>query len=75
AQSILQKNCAICRRSFSYLRCNECETDQTSASGYSWCMPSLSKCGHLYHFHCFSRWLKTRWQKCPADDCKWKLRK
>ncbi|EFN89180.1 RING-box protein 1, partial [Harpegnathos saltator] len=70
---ILRRKCAICRRNFSYSYCVECEADYTSGIKYG-CIINRSMCGHFYHTHCFSRWLKTEWQKCPVDDCKWKLK-
>jgi RING-box protein 1 len=59
--------CAICRMHLMDL-CVECQSQGTATVDD--CSVAWGACNHPFHFHCISRWVKTR-MTCPLDNREW----
>ncbi|KAH8255666.1 hypothetical protein KR038_008121, partial [Drosophila bunnanda] len=68
AWDIVMDNCSICRNQNLELciECQACESLDTRQE----CPVAWGTCNHAFHFHCISRWLKSR-ALCPLDNKEW----
>ncbi|KAH8233647.1 hypothetical protein KR026_010951, partial [Drosophila bipectinata] len=72
AWDIVVDNCAICRNHIMEL-CIECQATNGPIP-FDGCTLAWGACNHAFHFHCITRWLKTR-QVCPLDNSHWEFQK
>jgi RING-box protein 1 len=61
--------CIICRSNIMDL-CIECTTS-TNQDNIMNCKQSFGECGHVFHSHCISKWIKIN-KTCPIHQTEWK---
>lgn len=65
--------CAICRNHIME-RCIDCQPNTVAGQQADECIAAWGTCNHAFHFHCISRWLKTK-NSCPLDLREWQFQK
>lgn len=63
------EHCAICKNHIMD-KCIDCEEKKEGKEGKVSCPQQWGKCGHAYHEHCISQWVKSK-QLCPLDNKPW----
>ena len=72
AWDIAVDNCAICKNHIMEA-CIDCQANNV-ANAQEECTTAWGVCNHAFHFHCISRWLRTR-SVCPLDNKEWDFHK
>lgn len=60
--------CSICKSDIHQL-CVECQA-RGSEEKMEECTVARGMCGHVFHFHCISKWLETK-KVCPLCSNNW----
>lgn len=60
-------SCAICRNNIMDI-CVQCQKGNIYTD--NGCEIALGECTHAFHYHCISKWLRTR-PLCPLDSKNW----
>ena len=64
--------CAICKNNVPD-PCIECQALQDNHQTID-CPVAWGTCNHTFHYHCITKWLKTR-PVCPLDNRDWEFQK
>lgn len=66
---ITDGDCAMCSNLLKQPCLTTCETSYNPLSHCPWI---LGNCGHMYHEHCITSWMK-RYTTCPCSSCNWTI--